>query len=318
MRYSLRRAQFISFAVAAICAMAAVLLAKEWVIGVINDQASRFVQMAQPQKMDTVTVVSATRDLPVGTELTKEMLHEVKWPAEAVPAGFFPSIEEFFASEPRRVVLSAMRPNEAVVAAKVTPAGQRASLSAMLRPGMKAATVRVNDVIGVAGFILPGDRVDILMTRDTSKSGGTVSDEQIFSDVILQDVRVLAVDQLTNEGDGKAVPAQSVTVEVSIENAQKLALAATVGNLSLALRELKAQSAPAEVGRITVADLAVEKTAVDAQSLLEGTVTPLPNLIPSQSRSVAEEAVNADPAHDRVTVTVIRATKEQEYRVPPR
>lgn len=310
----MRRSQFVALAIAAISALAAVLLAKELIIGTINDQAGRFSKIMQQQNVEVAMVVTAAKELPVGTELTRDMLHEVRWPTETVPAGAFRSVEEMFAIAKRRVVLTSFRAGEPVLPTKITPAGERASLSANLRPGMKAVTVRVNDVIGVAGFVLPGDRVDILMTRDKSKSGGETNDSDIFNDVILQDVRVLAVDQSTDESGATPLPAQTVTVEVAMVDAQKLALAATIGNLSLALRELKAESAPAEVERITVADLVVDKQILSNKSLEGGIVTPAPNLIPLDQEPVGGEV--EDDGH--VTITVIRATKEQEYRVPPR
>src|SRR5690606_23557009 len=102
----------------------------------------------------------------------------------------FSSIKELLAGG-NRVVLAPIEPNEPVLAAKLTGPGQRATLSALLQPGMKAVTVRVNDVEGVAGFILPGDRVDVLLTRRSDKSGST--------DVVLQNAPVLAIDQLADE-----------------------------------------------------------------------------------------------------------------------
>lgn len=310
----MRRSQFIALSVAAFSALAAVLLAKQLIIDTINDQAGRFSKIMQRQSMELAMVVTANQELPIGTEITRDMLHEVRWPAEAVPAGSFRTIDEVFSIGQRRVVLASIRADEPLLASKITPAGERASLSAMLKPGMKAVAVRVNDVIGVAGFVLPGDRVDILMTRDTSKTGGDKNDVDIFNDVILQDIRVLAVDQSTNEAGINPAPAQTVTVEVGLIDAQKLALASAVGNLSLALRELKGAGAPVDAERITVADLSVEKTQPTEKALEGGIVTPDPNQVASARDPVADGAA----IDEQVSVTVIRATKEQEYRVPPR
>jgi pilus assembly protein CpaB len=95
---------------------------------------------------------------------------------------------------------------------------------------MKAVTIRVNDVEGVAGFVLPGDRVDVMLTRQQDKAVAA-------ADVVLQNVRVLAIDQLADERTEKPSVVKAVTLEVEVTAAQKLALAATVGTLSLALRK---------------------------------------------------------------------------------
>ena len=109
-----------------------------------------------------------------------------------------------------------------MLAGKVTGAGQRATLSAVLRDGLKAFTVRVNDVDGVAGFVLPGDRVDVALTRQVDKNSAT-------TDVVLQNARVLAVDQIADERTDKPSVVKAVTLEVNAVGAQKLSLAASVG-----------------------------------------------------------------------------------------
>ena len=128
-------------------------------------------------------------------------------------------------------MLSAIETNEPILKWKITGPGQRASLSAIIDNGMKAVTIRVNDVFGVAGFVLPGDRVDVLLTR--SESG---NDKKQFTDVLLQNVRVLGIDQLADDRTEKTAVAKAVTLEVATQDAQKLVLAGTVGSLSLTLR----------------------------------------------------------------------------------
>ena len=128
------------------------------------------------------------------------------------------------------MVLAAIETNEPVLALKVTGPGQRATLSALVGPGMKAVTIRVNDVEGVGGFVLPGDRVDVVLTRQIEKGSAS-------TDVVLQNVRVLAVDQSADERAAKAAVAKSVTLEVSTVEAQKVWLASSVGSLSLLLRK---------------------------------------------------------------------------------
>ena len=104
-------------------------------------------------------------------------------------------------------MLTAIEANEPILASKITGAGQRATLSAVLQDGMKAVTIRVNDVEGVAGFVLPGDRVDVVLTRQQDKLVAA-------ADVVLQNVRVLAVDQVADERAEKPSIAKAVTLEV--------------------------------------------------------------------------------------------------------
>ena len=132
-------------------------------------------------------------------------------------------------------MLAPVAKNEPILNSKITGAGQRASLSALLEDGKRAVTVRVDDVKGVAGFVLPGDRVDVVLIRTVNRPGGGPAES--FSDVMLQHVKVLAVDQLVNERQETPTIAKAVTLEVSTEQAQKIMLATNIGKLSLILRQ---------------------------------------------------------------------------------
>ena len=136
---------------------------------------------------------------------------------------------------------------------KVTGAGQRATLSALVGPGMKAVTVRVNDVEGVGGFVLPGDHVDVVMTRQVDKGSAT-------TEVILQNRRVLAIDQSADERAAKAAIAKSVTLEVETVEAQKVWLASSVGSLSLLLRKA-GETASAKTRKVSLKDLETNEPA---------------------------------------------------------
>src|SRR3546814_8468377 len=121
---------------------------------------------------------------------------------------------------------------------------------------MRAVTIRVNDVAGVAGFVLPGDRVDVLLTRDrTGVEGGNVANN-LLTDVLLQNVKVLGIDQDANQEKDKSSVAKAVTLEVSPQQAQKLALASQLGSLALMLRNL-GDAEPEMVKTITTRDLSV-------------------------------------------------------------
>jgi pilus assembly protein CpaB len=164
-----------------------------------------------------------------------------------MPSGAFAKISDVI-GQGRRVVLTPIEPNEPVLALKITGPGQRATLSALVKPGMKAVTIRVNDVEGVGGFVLPGDRVDVVLTRQIDKGNAS-------TEIVLQNTRVLAVDQTADDRAAKATVAKSVTLEVNTVNAQKLWLASSVGSLSLLLRKA-GETAEAKTRKITLKDLA--------------------------------------------------------------
>jgi pilus assembly protein CpaB len=223
----------------------AVFLAQTW----LNNQADARLRSIDAQRKAPAperTIVVANRPLRFGDELNTLALREVPWPQDALPAGAFSRIADLTAI--KRVVLMPIDVNEAVLASKITGPGQRATLSAVLGEGKKAVTVRVNDVEGVAGFILPGDHVDVLLTRQGEKNTAA-------TDVVIEDARVLAIDQLADERTDKPSVVKAVTLEVAIVDGQKVALAATVGTLSLLLRKA-GELADGNTRRVTNADLA--------------------------------------------------------------
>jgi pilus assembly protein CpaB len=278
-----RSKTLIMIGIAVVFGLAGVLIAQKW----LDRQSSRLREAQTAPKPAAAKVVVVAAPLRFGTELSPQHLREVAWPEGAVPKGAFGSIKEML-DGPKRVALMAMEEGEPVLKTKITGPGQRASLAAVIDPGMKALTVRVNDVNGVAGFVLPGERVDILLTRHADK-------EESFADVLLQNVKVLAADQSADERSEKPSVVKAVTLEVSTAQAQKLTLASTVGSLSLALRAAGMTEVEA-TQRVSLADLA----QADAKA------PPAP--------VVAEAPVAA--TRSTTTVSVARAMRRQEYSVP--
>jgi len=246
---AVRTSTIIMIAVAAVFGLLAVFVANAW----LNTQAEARLRSLEGQKGPTLaanTVVVAAKPLRFGNELTADALREAPWPDGSLPNGAYTKISDVL-TRGKRVVLTAIEPNEPILATKITGPGQRATLSALVTPGMKAVTIRVNDVDGVGGFVLPGDRVDIVLTRQEKEAGST--------QVLLQDVRVLAVDQNADErAQHPAVP-KTVTVEVNTVDGQKLGLAASIGSLSLLLRKA-GETAAADTKRVTLRDLFNELT----------------------------------------------------------
>jgi pilus assembly protein CpaB len=228
---------------AVVFGLLAVFIAQAW----LNGQAERRMRSLEAQKkpVSASTIVVAKQRLQFGVELVRDQLREVPWPAEAMPEGAFARIDDL-QLDGKRVVLSPIEPNEPVLTVKITGAGQRATLSALVGEGMKAVSVRVNDVEGVGGFVLPGDRVDVVLTRQMDKGNATTE--------VLQNARVLAVDQSADDRSTKAAVAKAVTLEVNTLGAQKIWLAASVGSLSLLLRKAGEQSSES-TRRVTLDDL---------------------------------------------------------------
>jgi pilus assembly protein CpaB len=268
---AVRASTIVMIGFAVVFGLLAVFIAQVW----LNNQASLRAKVEPAKAIASQTVVVAKQPLRFGTELTAAMLQEVPWPSDALPNGAFAKIHDIMAGG-RRVVLAAIETNEPVLSLKITGPGQRATLSALVKPGMKAVTIRVNDVEGVGGFVLPGDHVDVVLTRQIDKGSATTQ-------VVLQNTRVLAVDQIADERAQKAAVAKSVTLEVDTVDAQKLWLSSSVGSLSLLLRKA-GETAEVRTRKVTLEDLSTHEPVAD-----KGTTT---------------------------TVVVTRAAAKQEYTVP--
>ena len=241
----MRSSTIIMIAVAAVFGLLAVFVAQSW----LNSQAEARLKSLEAQKVKptaTSTLVVASRPLRFGNELSASSLREMPWPIDSIPQGGFRSIQDML-GQGKRVVLTAIEANEPVLASKITGQGQRATLSAMIGDGHKAMTIRVNDVDGVAGFVLPGDRVDVMLSRQIDKGNAV-------NDVVLKNAKVLAIDQLADERTDKPSVVKAVTLEVDIAGAQKLALAGQIGTLALTLRRA-GDSEPTASRPITLSDL---------------------------------------------------------------
>ena len=185
----------------------------------------------------TARVVVASRDLDVGTRLRVDMLEVVDWPAGL-------RLNESFA-DPRnlsdRVVNTQVLRGEPIVAAKLAPLGALGGLSAVLDAGQRAITVKVNEIVGVAGFALPGNYVDVMVNAPDDA-------DRPVSKIVLERILVLAVAQDISTGDAKARLVNAVTLEVTPQQAEQLDLARSIGSLSLVLRSQGDRISPATFG----------------------------------------------------------------------
>jgi len=203
--------------------------------------------VAASPRIETAPVVVAIRPLKFGAVLQKEYVKIAEWPKESVPQTGFADLDTLFGdgTEPR-TILAGMQEGEPILQNKITGFGQRPSISARLSDGMRAFSIPISSVSAVSGFVLPGDRVDIFLTRNTPAG--------LVTDVILQNVLVIGVDQLADENANKPKVGRTATVEVDPETAQKLALAQRMGSLSLSLRKVGAQDTTEDM-RVSVGDV---------------------------------------------------------------
>ncbi len=196
--------------------LAAVLLAARW--------------LRQPAA-STVRIAVAAGDVGLGQRLAPDMLALAEWPAGSVPAG----AQRDLAALAGRVLKAGVQRGEPVTEARLAPAGTLGGLSALIAEGKRAITVRVNDVVGVAGFALPGNFVDILVYAPAQNNGGSGA-ETALSKIVLERILVLAVAQEVARDDTKPRVVNAVTLEVTPGQAEQLDLARSVGTLSLVLR----------------------------------------------------------------------------------
>jgi pilus assembly protein CpaB len=251
--------------VAVLLGVAAVILASQWI--------------AKQTATNSASVVVARVDIDPGTKLAPEMLKVVAWPGGNVPAGAV--------AEPKmlsdRVLKLGVQRDEPILESKLAPVGTKGGLSAVVAPGMRAITVHVNEIIGVAGFTLPGNYVDIMVNTTDDTGAHKPTHNQVISKIVLQHILVLAVAQEATRDETKPKVVNAVTLEVTPEQAEKLDLARSVGSLSLVLRN-QVDSEPSEVA------------AIDKRELLYGDNELLAKPAPVKREPVRRRAIRHHPA----------------------
>src|ERR1700722_10194935 len=258
----------------------------------------------QTDGQKTVSILVANDTLAFGTPIGAKDVREIAWPAQSSPEGAFKNFAEL-TKDGRRITLSPFVRDEPIISSKVSAPDQRASLSRVIEKGKRAVTVAVDDVRGVAGFIFPGDFVDVVLTRTDNSNG-----PQSFSEVILQHVKVLAIDHMAGQRQEHPTVAKAVTVEVDPEQALRILLAANIGKLSLILRQPE-EVALAPDARITDRDLLGRD---DAQA----PAPTNPSLPAVQAQPVALQpdpppAASPPPETTTRKITVVRSVKSEEY-----
>lgn len=181
------------------------------------------------EAVELAKVVVATSEIKFGEVIDSNKIKVVDWPQDAFPEGAFTAASEVISDGNRRV-LTTIFPGEPIITAKITGENGRAGLAGIIAEGMRAVTVPVNTVNGVAGFVQPGDRVDILITKNDD------NDDGVSATTLMEYVKILSVDQNAGSRNETAQLASSVTIETDAKGAKKIAWGLNVGTLSLTLR----------------------------------------------------------------------------------
>jgi pilus assembly protein CpaB len=206
--------------------------------------------LTQRANLATNHVVVAARDVQLGTALTPDMLKTVEWPSNSLPEGAMTDLKML----ETRVVRTAVQRGEPILEKKLAPVGTKGGLSSVISDGKRAVTVRVNEVVGVAGFALPGNLVDVMVNAKDER-------EKPVSKIVLEQILVLAVAQEANRDETKPKVVSAVTLELTPDQAERLDLARSIGNLSLVLRNQLDTTTVQTVG-VRSADLLSSQRAV--------------------------------------------------------
>jgi len=205
---------------------------------------------------NTRPVVVAALAIPFGQQIKEAQVRVIQWPRDGVLEGSFESTDEVI----NKVVNQRIMPGEVVLESRIVDHASGSTLSSMIAPNKRALTVRVNDVIGVAGFLLPGNRVDVIASHRQNNYTHTHT--------ILRNLKVLAVDQSASADKEKPVVVRAVTLEVTPKQAERLVQATEVGSVQLALRNPK-EKAPVK------SKVVVKKKQDGAITIIRGTKVDL-------------------------------------------
>jgi pilus assembly protein CpaB len=278
---------------------------------------SRYLSSAQAYTKNLNNVVVAKVAIPLGTKIIPEQLSVVQFPRESMPDGVFDSVDKLVG----RVAVVNIAQREPVTDVKLAAEGTAGGLSAVIPEGYRAITVKVDDVVGISGFIQPGAMVDVVVVIDPAEN----SSQDPVSKIVLQNIKVLAngqnIDQPKNEREANSVKA--VTLQVTPEQAEKLVLAANEGKLQLVMRNGIDQS-DAQTTGVNKRTLLSGEHAMPAPSpgaLKSEQTQPVAQPAPRRMRPVVEAPAPAAsapsaPPPPRSSVEMIEGSKKRNVDFP--
>ncbi|HKP46908.1 MAG TPA: Flp pilus assembly protein CpaB [Pyrinomonadaceae bacterium] len=274
----------------------------------------RYLSSAQAYTKNLNRVAVAKVAIPIGTKIIPEQVMVVQFPKESTPDGAFESPDKLAG----RVAVTNIAPREPITEARLAPEGTAGGLSAVIPEGYRAMTVKVDDVVGISGFIMPGTLVDVVVVIDPAEKAGM---QDPISKIVLQNIKVLANGQNIDkpEDQREANSVKAVTLLVTPEQAEKLALAASEGHLQLVMRNSVDQGDEQTNGINKRGLLTGERAnpVPDPGALKSEQVKPAPRPVVHRVRvEAAPAAVAPNPAPPRASVEMIEGAKKRNVDFP--
>ena len=281
----------------------------------------QYLANSQEYTRNLTNVVVAKVDIPLGSRLIPEQLEIAQFPANVAPPGAVSTIDDKLIG---RVVLVAMQPKEPITETRLAPVGAAGGLSSVIPEGYRAMTVKVDDVVGVSGFILPGTLVDVVVTITPPKGSGQ---EERISKIVLQNIKVLASGQnIDKPKDGRELDhgVRAVTLQVTPEQAEKLALAGSEGNLQLVMRNSIDQADEQTHGANKTTLLSGDRAVIAPDATQPAKPAPaapraykrlVPRATPVRDTN-ATAKITKEPAPPRPSIEVIEGAKKKTVDFP--
>lgn len=280
---------------------------------------SRYLANAQAYTKNLNNVVIAKVEIPVGSRIIAEQLTVAQFPRSVAPDGTFAKIDENLVG---RVAVTRIGAREPITETRLAPIGSAAGLSSVIPEGYRAMNVRVDDVVGISGFIMPNTLVDVVVVIDPPDNDNR---RERISKIVLQNIKVLAngqnLDKPKNEKEAERV--RTVTLQVTPEQAEKLALASSEGRLQLVMRNSIDQGDEVTPGANKRTLLSGERALPIPEPGIGGSSQPVQRVAaakrPRPRPAAAETAVKVSapaPAPERPSVEVIKGTKKENVEFP--
>ena len=277
---------------------------------------SRYLSSAQAYTKNLNNIAVAKVAIPIGTKIVAEQVMMVQFPKESTPDGTFDKPEKLVG----RVAVVNIAPREPITDSRLAPEGMAGGLSAVIPEGYRAMTVKVDDVVGISGFIMPGTLVDIVVTIDPAERAGM---QDPVSKIVLQNIKVLAngqnIDKPNDQREANSVKA--VTLQVTPEQAEKLALASSEGKLQLVMRNSIDQGDEKTTGvnkrSLLNGDKAMpapEPGSLKSEQLAKPVAKPAPRPVRAQSEN--KPAAAPAPPAPRTSVEMIEGAKRRSVDFP--
>jgi pilus assembly protein CpaB len=274
---------------------------------------SRYLSSAQAYTKNLNRVAVAKVAIPLGTKIIPEQVMVVQFPKESTPDGAFESPDKLVG----RVAVTNIAPREPITEARLAPEGTAGGLSAVIPEGYRAMTVKVDDVVGISGFIMPGTLVDVVVVIDPAEKAGM---QDPISKIVLQNIKVLANGQNIDkpEDQREANSVKAVTLLVTPEQAEKLALAASEGHLQLVMRNSVDQGDEQTTGINKRGLLGGDRATPvpDPGSLKSEQVKPAPKPMVHRVHVEQNPAAPATPAPPRASVEMFEGAKKRNVDFP--